>query len=276
MLCRKADKGRDGVGVAMADDGVGDIAVGLDGGALFHGGDEQHLQLQAAEQLHHGADAVAGHLAEGFVQQHQTDAVFALLVNLQKAGADGHIEGCLILAAGGIAADAGQIRLLPGDLIGHLNIVVQIGAIVHIVRKGGTGGVTLSDYVDYRTYLDYDIKVTNRVTGQQAYLSRVSRDSSGGENQAPFYVAICASLLQIYEKSENSIRLVLLDEAFSKMTSDRIRPMMELFRRLQLQVLLISTVEKSTAIQPYCDITYSIVRHGDTNAIAPFVRLAAE
>ena len=140
-------------------------------------------------------------------------------------------------------------------------------------QEGRTGGVTLSDYVDYRTYLDYDIKVTNRVTGQQAYLSRVSRDSSGGENQAPFYVAICASLLQIYEKSENSIRLVLLDEAFSKMTSDRIRPMMELFRRLQLQVLLISTVEKSTAIQPYCDITYSIVRHGDANAIAPFYRL---
>ena len=66
--------------------------------------------------------------------------------------------------------------------------------------------------------------------------------------------------------------LLLLDEAFSKMTSDRIRPMMELFRRLQLQVLLISTVEKSTAIQPYCDITYSIVRHGDANAIAPFYR----
>ena len=49
--------------------------------------------------------------------------------------------------------------------------------------------------------------------------------------------------------------------------------MMELFSRLQLQVLLISTVEKSTAIQPYCDITYSIVRHGDANAIAPFYRL---
>ena len=138
-----------------------------------------------------------------------------------------------------------------------------------------TSGATLSDYVDYRTYLDYDIKVTNTVSGQQAYLSRVSRDSSGGENQAPFYVAICASMLQIYQKSENSIRLVLLDEAFSKMTSDRIRPMMELFRRLQLQVLLISTVEKSTAIQPYCDITYSIVRHGDANAIAPFYRLIA-
>ena len=33
-------------------------------------------------------------------------------------------------------------------------------------------------------------------------MSRVSRDSSGGENQAPFYVAICASLLQIYQKKK--------------------------------------------------------------------------
>ena len=63
--------------------------------------------------------------------------------------------------------------------------------------------------------------------------------------------------------------------SFFDTQSNRIRPMMELFRRLQLQVLLISTVEKSTAIQPYCDITYSIVRHGDANAIAPFYRLTA-
>ena len=190
-----------------------------------------------------------------------------------------------------VIVDKGNQQMTEGDSLDNLaatadpayerqvdelmeKIMADVDENTRARQEGRTGGVTLSDYVDYRTYLDYDIKVTNRVTGQQAYLSRVSRDSSGGENQAPFYVAICASLLQIYEKSENSIRLVLLDEAFSKMTSDRIRPMMELFRRLQLQVLLISTVEKSTAIQPYCDITYSIVRHGDANAIAPFVRLA--
>ena len=192
-----------------------------------------------------------------------------------------------------VIVDKGNQQMTEGDSLDNLaatadpayerqvdelmeKIMADVDENTRARQEGRTGGATLSDYVDYRTYLDYDIKVTNRVTGQQAYLSRVSRDSSGGENQAPFYVAICASLLQIYEKSENSIRLVLLDEAFSKMTSDRIRPMMELFRRLQLQVLLISTVEKSTAIQPYCDITYSIVRHGDANAIAPFVRLAAE
>ena len=191
-----------------------------------------------------------------------------------------------------VIVDKGNQQMTEGDSLDNLaatadpayerqvdelmeKIMADVDENTRARQEGHTGTTTLSDYVDYRTYLDYDIKVTNRVTGQQAYLSRVSRDSSGGENQAPFYVAICASLLQIYQKSENSIRLVLLDEAFSKMTSDRIRPMMELFRRLQLQVLLISTVEKSTAIQPYCDITYSIVRHGDANAIAPFYRLTA-
>ena len=190
-----------------------------------------------------------------------------------------------------VIVDKGNQQMTDGDSLDNLaatadpayerqvdelmeKIMADVDENTRARQEGRTGSATLSDYVDYRTYLDYDIKVTNRVTGQQADLSRISRDSSGGENQAPFYVAICASLLQIYEKSENSIRLVLLDEAFSKMTSDRIRPMMELFRRLQLQVLLISTVEKSTAIQPYCDITYSIVRHGDANAIAPFIRLA--
>jgi len=193
-----------------------------------------------------------------------------------------------------VIVDKGNQQMTEGDSLDNLaatadpayerqvdelmeKIMADVDENTRARQEGRTAaGATLSDYVDYRTYLDYDIKVTNQVTGQQAYLSRVSRDSSGGENQAPFYVAICASLLQIYQKSENSIRLVLLDEAFSKMTSDRIRPMMELFRRLQLQVLLISTVEKSTAIQPYCDITYSIVRHGDANAIAPFVRIATE
>ena len=74
-------------------------------------------------------------------------------------------------------------------------------------QEGRTGGVTLSDYVDYRTYLDYDIKVTNRVTGQQAYLSRVSRDSSGGENQAPFYVAICASFCKFMRRARTASAL---------------------------------------------------------------------
>lgn len=137
-------------------------------------------------------------------------------------------------------------------------------------KKGKRADKQMIELVDYRQYLDYDIIITNTKTGETVPLSKVSQDSSGGENQAPFYIAICASLLQIYQRCENGIRLVLLDEAFSKMTSDRIKPMMKMFRQMNLQVLLITTVEKASAIQPMCDVTFSIVKSGSRNSIAPF------
>jgi uncharacterized protein YPO0396 len=139
-----------------------------------------------------------------------------------------------------------------------------------------TGAKSMGMYVDYRTYLDYDIIVKNSVTGIEVPLSKVSGEGSGGENQAPFYVAICASLLQIYEQNpDGCIRLVLLDEAFNNMTSDRIEPMMNMFKTLNLQLVLIATAEKATAILPYCDITYSIVKSGNRNAIGVFERTGA-
>lgn len=137
-----------------------------------------------------------------------------------------------------------------------------------------TDAKSMGMYVDYRTYLDYDIIVKNTVTGAEVPLSKVSGEGSGGENQAPFYVAICASLLQIYEQnSDDCIRLVLLDEAFNNMTSDRIEPMMNMFKKLNLQLVLIATAEKATSILPYCDITYSIVKSGNRNAIGVFERV---
>lgn len=138
------------------------------------------------------------------------------------------------------------------------------------------GAKSMGVYVDYRTYLDYDIIVKNNVTDIEVPLSKVSGEGSGGENQAPFYIAICASLLQIYEQNpDGCIKLVLLDEAFNNMTSDRIEPMMDMFKTLNLQLVLIATAEKATAIIPYCDITYSIVKSGNRNAIGVFERTAA-
>ena len=47
-------------------------------------------------------------------------------------------------------------------------------------------------------------------------------------------------------------------------------PMMEMFRQLKLQLILIATPEKCTSIYPYCDVTYSIIKQGSRNAIASF------
>ncbi len=164
-----------------------------------------------------------------------------------------------------------QVDELMARIMADVNQAVQD-------RSAGKKTVSsqISKYVDYRTFLDYDIVIENVVTGMKVPLSQVIGDSSGGENQAPFYVAICASLLQIYRQSPNSIRLVLLDEAFNNMTSDRIAPMMKMFSAAKLQLILISTVEKCSAIFHYCDITYSIVKTGARATLAPFERIYEE
>lgn len=156
------------------------------------------------------------------------------------------------------------------DFMSRIMMDVQEHAKENLTGKR-SDAKSIGMYVDYRTYLDYDIIVKNSVTGIEVPLSKVSGEGSGGENQAPFYVAICASLLQIYEQNpDGCIRLILLDEAFNNMTSDRIEPMMNMFKKLNIQLILIATAEKATAIIPYCDITYSIVKSGNRNAIGIF------
>lgn len=181
-------------------------------------------------------------------------------------------EGSLFTQA---AMSAPAYELQVDELMARIMADVNQAA-----QERSAGKKTVSDqiskYVDYRTFLDYDIVIENVVTGMKVPLSQVMGDSSGGENQAPFYVAICASLLQIYRQSPNSIRLVLLDEAFNNMTSDRIEPMMKMFSAAKLQLILISTVEKCSAIFHYCDATYSIVKTGTRAVLAPFERIYEE
>ena len=90
-----------------------------------------------------------------------------------------------------VIVDKGNQQMTEGDSLDNLAATAdpvyerQVDALMEKImadvdentraRQEGrtTSGATLSDYVDYRTYLDYDIKVTNTVSGQQAYLSRV-------------------------------------------------------------------------------------------------------
>ena len=139
-------------------------------------------------------------------------------------------------------------------------------------QRGKSVDKQIVNLVDYRKYLDYDIIITNTQTNAVIPLSAVIGVNSGGEGQGPFYTAICASLLQIYQKCDNSIRFIMLDEAFSAMSGDRIQPAMDLFQQMGLQALLVATIDKGSEIQPMCGLTYSIAKVGNRNSIAPFYK----
>lgn len=97
-------------------------------------------------------------------------------------------------------------------------------------------------FLDYRNYHDYDMWVYD-VRDPQASPSSVDRHSgkfSGGENQSPYFVAILACYLRAYRRYERmrrdpALALVPIDEAFSKLSGERIRDCISALQALDLQ-----------------------------------------
>lgn len=122
----------------------------------------------------------------------------------------------------------------------------------------------IEKFTDYRTYMDYDILITNE-NGYVTYFSKVFKEKSGGETQVPFYISIIASFVQLYSSSKSSIGLILFDEAFDKMDSNRIRKMMQFINELDLQIFIAATPQKMESISRYVDTTL-VVHHKGQNS----------
>lgn len=110
---------------------------------------------------------------------------------------------------------------------------------------------TLEEFTDYRTYMDYDIKITHE-DGNYSLYSKVCEEKSGGETQTPFYVTVAASFVQLYSNNMGgeSIGLVMFDEAFNNMDDERIEAVLEFMNRLPLQIVIAAPPDKIQYIGP--------------------------
>lgn len=122
----------------------------------------------------------------------------------------------------------------------------------------------------YSAYLTFDLyKIDDN--GIREPLSKTISTKSGGEVQTPFYVAILASFAQVYKvnstrnQTDNTIRLVIFDEAFNKMDPERISESIEMLRKFELQAIICSPTEKAGDIMPICDRTLLVDKQRDGN-----------
>lgn len=108
----------------------------------------------------------------------------------------------------------------------------------------------IEKYADYRTYLSFDMEQI--IEGMPPMrLSKMLTKNSGGEGQNPLYVALLASFAQVYKVSLRKAprrrltpRLVVLDEAFSKMDGEKVASCVELIRKLGFQAIISATNDK--------------------------------
>ncbi|MDD3168995.1 MAG: SbcC/MukB-like Walker B domain-containing protein [Eubacteriales bacterium] len=115
---------------------------------------------------------------------------------------------------------------------------------------------TLDEFTDYRTYMDYDIKILHG-DGNYSLYSKVCEEKSGGETQTPFYVTVAASFVQLYSNNigGEAIGLVMFDEAFNNMDDERIGGVLEFLNRLPLQMIIAAPPDKIQYIGPKMEET---------------------
>ncbi|MEA3422398.1 MAG: SbcC/MukB-like Walker B domain-containing protein, partial [Bacillota bacterium] len=131
-------------------------------------------------------------------------------------------------------------------------------------------------YTDYRSYLNFDLLVSGE-DGKVQRLSKTLLKKSGGETQTPFYISVLASFAQMYRinqtgKYNNTVRLIIFDEAFSKMDSQRIRKSLELLRKFGLQAVLSAPPEKIPDVTPYVDQNLCVFRQENHSFIKSYTK----
>lgn len=113
----------------------------------------------------------------------------------------------------------------------------------------------IATYTDYKAYLNFDMNVKDS-SGDVQKLSKNMKYKSGGETQIPFYISILVSFAQVCRmksmKGRSTVRLVIFDEAFSKMDGERIRTCLKLLKEdFDLQVIFSAPPDKLKDVAVY-------------------------
>jgi len=134
-------------------------------------------------------------------------------------------------------------------------------------------------FLDYRNYYDYDMSVLDirDPENKETSVDKQSGKFSGGESQSPYFIAILACYLRAYHRyqgsgKEPSIGVVPIDEAFSKLSGERIRDCLSALKSLGLQGMF----SMSSGNIPYaidlCDQTFVVSKKETRKEGKNFIR----
>ena len=126
----------------------------------------------------------------------------------------------------------------------------------------------VKDLRDYRRFFDFDLHMRNE-RGQETTLSKRSVTGSGGQKQAPYYVAVGAAMASAYypksaTETPDGFGLVVFDEAFNNLDAPNTRALLDFFGDLHLQVLVAAPDKVRAMFLESADTIVSVNRRPDT------------
>lgn len=136
------------------------------------------------------------------------------------------------------------------------------------------------ELLDYRNYLNYDIKININNSSDTLFYSKNQDSKSGGETQTPFYALIAGafqSVVSLPEKNKLSpCSLVVFDEAFNNMDGERIKQMLEFYKELNIQLIISVPSSRFGYISPYADNIISLAKVDNNVAVFETISIEAK
>lgn len=118
-----------------------------------------------------------------------------------------------------------------------------------------------NEFLDYRTYLDFEIEIKDKNGGISKF-SKIALSKSGGETQVPFYIAVLASFYhtyQMYRKNADTFRLVIFDEAFNRMDTERVEKCIRYIKDCGFQAIVVAPTTSIDVMAPLFPITSMVI-----------------
>lgn len=123
---------------------------------------------------------------------------------------------------------------------------------------------------DVRHWLDFSASERFRETDEEKGYYSDSSGKSGGQKAKLAYTILASAIAYQYglepgEARSRSFRLVVVDEAFSKSDETNARYAMELFKKLALQLIVVTPLDKTHVVEPYIATCHFVFNNAEEN-----------
>jgi uncharacterized protein YPO0396 len=153
---------------------------------------------------------------------------------------------------------------------------VQVKAIIDRF-KGRDGRTDLDNrwtrkVTDVRNWQVFSVAERWRADNAEKEFYSDTSGKSGGQKEKLAYTILAAALayqfgLKWGEKRSRSFRFVMIDEAFGRGSDDSTRYALELFKKLNLQLLIVTPMQKTHIIEDYVKSVHFIHNEEDCNSM---------
>lgn len=124
--------------------------------------------------------------------------------------------------------------------------------------------------IDVRNWLDFSVSERYKADNTEKEHHTDSSGKSGGQKAKLAYTILASAIAYQFgidreDKRAKSFRFVVIDEAFSKSDDDNARYAMELFKNLNLQLLVVTPKDKINVIESYISSLHFVSNNTEGN-----------